>query len=572
MSQIKLDPFTQLSLIDPIALGLELLKIQAAPAEPFGNHLQRAKTHTGDMPARDVADRASSDRASTDRASEDRALRDRASDDRARQTDSESPSAADVDSRDTRDTADVESRDASADQDRAESAEEKPATEEQSDTDSGEADSGEADGASGEEAKTQGDDESAEVDGAIGAEQIKADLPTETTVETSEESGNESGSAKIKADGADTADPNTKGPTVAEEQMGESPIATSTTSKNTESGQGGKNRQLSAQDGSAVAGDLDQAVAEADPATDRPQQEIVASEDLGEENAVQTDPAAREGQSGGGNADTNVSTNPTQRTQSEMESGKDDRSRRQEKKPTKNATTQNRVADAAPQQTTADDPTAVSVDLKTATSEPTTPVAGPQVDTADGSIKPVGTADGQSSGSMRLDANRPGRATAAARAPANAPGPEGADQARFVGRVARAFQAMGDRNGPMRLKLSPPELGSLRIEISVRGGIMTAQVEAETATARNLLLDNLPALRDRLAQQGIKIEQFNVDLSDRSPGGLPDQRPDHADSDGRGEKRPTTRADHEETDRGEDGRPAGPITRPGEGSQLNVIA
>ena len=37
---------------------------------------------------------------------------------------------------------------------------------------------------------------------------------------------------------------------------------------------------------------------------------------------------------------------------------------------------------------------------------------------------------------------------------------------------------------------------------------MTARAETETTAAKNLLLDNLPALRERLAQQDIKIQQF----------------------------------------------------------------
>ena len=87
-----------------------------------------------------------------------------------------------------------------------------------------------------------------------------------------------------------------------------------------------------------------------------------------------------------------------------------------------------------------------------------------------------------------------------------------ADRARFVQRVGRAFQAAQTRDGQIQLRLSPPELGSLRISITVQEGMMSAKVEAETAAARNILLDNLPALRDRLAEQEIRIEKFNVDV------------------------------------------------------------
>lgn len=103
----------------------------------------------------------------------------------------------------------------------------------------------------------------------------------------------------------------------------------------------------------------------------------------------------------------------------------------------------------------------------------------------------------------------------------------GVDRVRFVQRVARAFEAIGDRGGTVRLRLHPPELGSLRLELTVKGGAMTARVEADNPTARHVLLDNLPALRDRLAQQDIRVERFDVDLSGRSAGGSPQEPGSH---------------------------------------------
>ena len=90
-------------------------------------------------------------------------------------------------------------------------------------------------------------------------------------------------------------------------------------------------------------------------------------------------------------------------------------------------------------------------------------------------------------------------------------------------RVEQAFQDVNSQGGSVRLRLSPPDLGSLRIEIKVSRGEMTARVEADSPSARNLLLDNLPALRDRLAQHDIKVQRFDVDLMDRSGGGAANQ-------------------------------------------------
>jgi flagellar hook-length control protein FliK len=49
-------------------------------------------------------------------------------------------------------------------------------------------------------------------------------------------------------------------------------------------------------------------------------------------------------------------------------------------------------------------------------------------------------------------------------------------------------------------------------------------MQTETDAARTAIIDNLPALRDRLAEQGVRIERFDVDLMQRQPGGMPDQQ------------------------------------------------
>jgi flagellar hook-length control protein FliK len=99
------------------------------------------------------------------------------------------------------------------------------------------------------------------------------------------------------------------------------------------------------------------------------------------------------------------------------------------------------------------------------------------------------------------------------------------DASRLLTRVARAFTAAQERDGEVRLRLSPPELGSLRLEVRVQDGAMIAHIQTETEAAKTAILDNLPTLRDRLADQGVRIERFDVDLMQRQPGGggMPDQ-------------------------------------------------
>jgi len=143
-----------------------------------------------------------------------------------------------------------------------------------------------------------------------------------------------------------------------------------------------------------------------------------------------------------------------------------------------------------------------------------------KAETADGAPKPTPSPAGQvePSPAPRAPAAQQPQPSPAAEQPA-APAAEQVDRVRFVQRVAGAFEAAGDRGGSIRLRLHPPELGSLRLELTVRNGMMRARLEAETPAARNLLLDNLPALRERLAGQQIKVEQFDVDLADHGARG-----------------------------------------------------
>jgi flagellar hook-length control protein FliK len=95
------------------------------------------------------------------------------------------------------------------------------------------------------------------------------------------------------------------------------------------------------------------------------------------------------------------------------------------------------------------------------------------------------------------------------------------DRVRFVQRVARAFQSIGPEGGHVRLRLSPPSLGSAQLEITVHADLVTARLEVENPAARQLLVDSLPALRERLAQHDLKIVRFDIDLMGDRPGASP---------------------------------------------------
>jgi flagellar hook-length control protein FliK len=103
---------------------------------------------------------------------------------------------------------------------------------------------------------------------------------------------------------------------------------------------------------------------------------------------------------------------------------------------------------------------------------------------------------------------------------------DAADRAQFVQRVARAFESAADRGGHVRLRLYPPELGSLRLDLTVRSGVLNARMETDTESARNMLLENLPALKERLSGHHIQVERFDIEWRGQPQGGLPQRSGD----------------------------------------------
>ena len=64
----------------------------------------------------------------------------------------------------------------------------------------------------------------------------------------------------------------------------------------------------------------------------------------------------------------------------------------------------------------------------------------------------------------------------------------------------------------LRLHLKPPELGALRVEIDIKDGVLKLDMMAENQSAKDLLLSNVPELKDALIEQGIKLEKLDVQI------------------------------------------------------------
>lgn len=89
-----------------------------------------------------------------------------------------------------------------------------------------------------------------------------------------------------------------------------------------------------------------------------------------------------------------------------------------------------------------------------------------------------------------------------------------AERVRLVQRVSRSFARLGPMGGQISLKLHPPQLGALNVQVRMEGRSMTAKLTTESGAARDAIMESLPVLRKRLAEQGFEISSFQVEVAD----------------------------------------------------------
>ncbi len=91
------------------------------------------------------------------------------------------------------------------------------------------------------------------------------------------------------------------------------------------------------------------------------------------------------------------------------------------------------------------------------------------------------------------------------------------DQAIFA-RVVRGMQgAINQQGGSVTLRLTPPELGTVRIELAIMQGTVTARFHTETESVRHLLTEQMAQLRAGLERQGLHVERLAVQTQQAMP-------------------------------------------------------
>lgn len=81
------------------------------------------------------------------------------------------------------------------------------------------------------------------------------------------------------------------------------------------------------------------------------------------------------------------------------------------------------------------------------------------------------------------------------------------NNARLTRGLANAVQ---QRGGALTLRLTPAEMGTVRIQMQITGTNISASFHAETASAQTLLTQQLSQLRTSLETQGMNVERLSV--------------------------------------------------------------
>lgn len=155
-------------------------------------------------------------------------------------------------------------------------------------------------------------------------------------------------------------------------------------------------------------------------------------------------------------------------------------------------------------------------------------------------VTPAAAAPGAPSGdpaAVKLEVGAAGRSgpadPAALKGPA-VPRTAATDRTEVVERIVRAAKlARQQGEAHIKIVMRPPELGRVRVDLSVRNHVLTARLSADRPGAAELVQSNIGALRDALEQQGLRVGELRVSVDGDASGSSPRHASDgHGSSSG----------------------------------------
>ncbi len=88
------------------------------------------------------------------------------------------------------------------------------------------------------------------------------------------------------------------------------------------------------------------------------------------------------------------------------------------------------------------------------------------------------------------------------------------DAARLTEQATRALRSVvNQKGGSVTLRLTPPELGALRVRVEMNNSLVSARFEAQTEGVRSILQSNMSTLRQALESQGLTVQHLHVQMA-----------------------------------------------------------
>ncbi|MEO1718233.1 MAG: flagellar hook-length control protein FliK [Planctomycetota bacterium] len=82
-------------------------------------------------------------------------------------------------------------------------------------------------------------------------------------------------------------------------------------------------------------------------------------------------------------------------------------------------------------------------------------------------------------------------------------------------------QVLRQQGGTLTMKLTPDELGEVKIALQMRQSRVTGTIDAQTVAARDLLTTNIDALKASLEQRGVTVDRLEVRLQGAAESDAP---------------------------------------------------
>jgi flagellar hook-length control protein FliK len=91
----------------------------------------------------------------------------------------------------------------------------------------------------------------------------------------------------------------------------------------------------------------------------------------------------------------------------------------------------------------------------------------------------------------------------------------------LIDRVTNSLRAGFDNGGQLRMRLEPPAIGKVQVEVAAGNSGVTARLEVQSSAARQTLLDNISLLHTAITQTGASVNRIEVVVAPQTKDDAP---------------------------------------------------